>query len=45
MKKKSSKKKGNSVDMKSLKRWKNLSVGARLNWLDSALKLGKLKSF
>jgi len=33
------------VDLKSLKKWKNLSTKAKLDWLDSALKFGKLKSF
>lgn len=30
-------------DIEMLKRWKNSSTKAKLNWLDSALKFGKAK--
>lgn len=30
-------------DIETLKRWKNASTKAKLNWLDSALKFGKSK--
>lgn len=30
-------------DVETLRRWKNSSTRAKLNWLDSALKFGKAK--
>lgn len=30
-------------DIETLKRWKNSSTRAKLDWLDSALKFGKAK--
>ena len=32
-------------DIKVLKMWKNTSTKGKLNWLESALRLGKLRKF
>ena len=32
-------------DLKLLKHWKKVSTKAKLEWLNSALKFGKLRSF
>ncbi len=34
-----------SFDPQTLKHWKNVSVKGKLDFLDSALKFGKLKQF
>ena len=43
MKKKSNKKP--TFDIKILKIWKKTSTKGKLNWLESALRLGKLRKF
>lgn len=32
-------------ELETLKKWKNASTKAKLEWLDSAFKFGKLKKF
>lgn len=39
------KNKTSSYDKETLKHWKNSTVKAKLYWLESALRLGKLKKF
>jgi len=34
-----------SVDIEAIKRWKKVSTKAKLDWLEAALKFGKLKKF
>lgn len=47
MKKKSAKSavKKMKFDMELLKHWKSVSTKAKLEWLNSALKFGKMRSF
>jgi hypothetical protein len=44
MKKKKNNKKP-KFDLKELKAWKNTSTKGKLNWLESALRFGKLRKF
>lgn len=37
--------KKSNVDREALKRWKGLSTKAKLNWLEGALRFGKLRKF
>jgi hypothetical protein len=34
-----------SIDLEALKTWQKLSTKARLDWLESALRFGKLRKF
>lgn len=43
MKKKNVKK--NQVDVEALRHWKKMSDKAKLNWLEMALRFGKLRKF
>lgn len=45
MKKKSSKLAKPNIDSEALKHWKSVSTKAKLDWLESALRFGKLKKF
>ncbi len=47
MKKNSAKLAGKKIefDMELLKHWKKVSTKAKLEWLNSALKFGKMRSF
>lgn len=43
--KKINKKRGAAIDLETLKMWKYSSTKAKLNWLESAYRFGKLKKF
>jgi hypothetical protein len=38
-------KKTQNIDVEAIKRWKKTSTKAKLDWLEAALKFGKLKKF
>ncbi len=44
-KRKASKAKKSNLDLDMLRHWKNVSTKGKLEWLESALRFGKLKKF
>ena len=45
MKKKGNTKKKITLDLDALKHWKKVSVKGKLDWLEGALRFGKLRKF